>query len=55
MQNKENRGGARKGSGPKLKYKERTKTISFRVPESKFQEIKEKINELLKEYKENGK
>jgi len=33
-------GGKRKGSGRKPKYKEETKTISFRVPISQIDSIK---------------
>ena len=43
MLKKEKRGGKRKGSGAKPKYNEPTKTIAFRVPESKVDEVKEII------------
>jgi hypothetical protein len=34
------RGGTRQGSGAKPKYNEQTKTISFRCPTSKVDELK---------------
>jgi hypothetical protein len=37
---KETRGGTRKGSGAKPKYSEQTKTIAFRCPLSKVDELK---------------
>ena len=37
---KETRGGTRQGSGAKPKYNEQTKTISFRCPMSKIDELK---------------
>jgi hypothetical protein len=37
---KETRGGTRKGSGAKPKYNEPTKTIAFRCPLSKVEELK---------------
>lgn len=37
---KETRGGTRQGSGAKPKYNEKTKTISFRCPLSKVDELK---------------
>jgi hypothetical protein len=40
-------GGKRINSGAKLKYNEPTKTISFRVPISKIEEIKVLIKENL--------
>jgi len=48
--NKETRGGTRKGSGAKPKYNEPTKTIAFRVPISKANEIKRIVKLKLKEY-----
>lgn len=50
----ENRGGYRKGSGAKQKYNEPTKTIAFRVPESKIDEVKAIVNELLTTYRKNA-
>jgi hypothetical protein len=47
---KENRGGARQGSGAKSKYNEVTTTISFRCPTSKVDEMKIAINEKLSEW-----
>ena len=47
----ENRGGSRKGSGAKPKYTEPTKTIAFRVPISKIDEVKEVVNKMLFSYR----
>ena len=44
---KETRGGTRQGSGAKPKYNEPTKTIAFRVPESKFEHVKSIVKTLL--------
>ena len=44
---KETRGGTRKGSGAKPKYSEQTKTIAFRCPVSKVDELKKVINTKL--------
>jgi hypothetical protein len=44
---KENRGGPRKGSGPKTKYNEATTTVAFRVPVSKSDEVKAHVLKLL--------
>ncbi len=42
-------GGKRAGAGAKLKYGEKTKTVTFRLPVSKIAEIREMIkNELEK-------
>lgn len=40
MNKKETRGGTRRNSGAKPKYKEQTKTVAFRCPLSKVDEIK---------------
>ena len=37
---KKTRGGTRQGSGAKPKYSEKTKTIAFRCPLSKIDELK---------------
>lgn len=50
----ENRGGRRENSGQKQKYNEPTKTISFRVPESKIDEFKAVISEMLTKYRKNA-
>lgn len=50
---KENRGGKRKGSGPKLKYGEPTNTIAFRVPVSHIPKITEIVNNYLAKLKTN--
>ncbi len=47
---KETRGGTRKGSGAKPKYYEQTKTVAFRCPLSKVDEIKIVINSKLSEW-----
>jgi len=43
-------GGARKGTGPKLKFGEESVMIGIRVPKSKAQEIKDRIKIILEEY-----
>ena len=45
METKKDWGGARKGSGAKPKYSEKTTTIAFRVPISKVDEVKILIKE----------
>jgi hypothetical protein len=40
MKKKETRGGTRQGSGAKPKYSEQTKTVAFRCPFSKIDELK---------------
>ena len=42
------RGGHREGSGRKPMYEEKTKVISFRVPESKEEEVKDIVGKFLK-------
>jgi hypothetical protein len=44
-------GGKRKNAGSKPKYDELTKTISFRVPISKIEEIKLLITHKLSEWR----
>lgn len=44
------RGGKRPFSGAKQKYGDQTKTIAFRVPESKTDEIKLIVKTKLQEY-----
>ncbi len=44
-------GGARKGSGAKPKYNEKTTTIAFRVPISKVDEVKEIIKNKQTQWK----
>jgi hypothetical protein len=46
---KETRGGTRQGSGAKPKYSEQTKTIAFRCPLSKIDEIKYLVKSKLLE------
>lgn len=46
----ENRGGKRKGAGAKKRYNEETKTISFRCPLSKVDDIKSLINHRLSKW-----
>lgn len=52
---KEKRGGTRQGSGAKPKYNEPTKTIAFRCPVSKVDELKIIIRSKLIEYQSNDK
>jgi len=47
---KETRGGARQGAGAKPKYNEQTKTISFRCPMSKIDELKLLVKSKLSEW-----
>ena len=47
---KEKRGGTRKGSGAKPKYNEQTKTVAFRCPLSKVDELKLIVNTKLSEW-----
>ena len=47
----ETRGGTRKNAGAKPKYSEQTKTVAFRCPLSKVDELKKIINAKLNEYK----
>lgn len=50
---KETRGGARKGSGAKRKYSEQTKTVAFRCPVSKVDELKFFIKIKLAEWSQD--
>lgn len=48
MSKKKNKsGGKRTSAGRKGKYGEPTTTIAFRVPESKVDEVRETVNELI--------
>jgi len=47
---KEKRGGTRKGSGAKPKYNEQTKTVAFRCPLSKVDELKLIVKSKLAEW-----
>lgn len=47
---KEKRGGTRQGSGAKPKYNEETKTVAFRCPISKVDELKIFIKSKLSEW-----
>jgi len=49
---KETRGGTRKGSGAKPKYFEQTKTVAFRCPISKVDELKLIVKSKLSEWSE---
>jgi len=51
MKNKKEWGGARKGSGAKPKYSEKTTTIAFRVPISKVDEVKQIIKNKQAQWK----
>ena len=48
--NKETRGGTRQGSGAKPKYNEQTKTVAFRCPLSKVDELKIVVKSKLSEW-----
>lgn len=50
MRDKPQKGGKRKGAGAKPKYDEMTKTVAFRVPLSKVDEIKSIIKTKLSEW-----
>jgi len=47
---KNNRGGTRQGSGAKPKYNEKTKTVAFRCPLSKVDELKLIVKSKLSEW-----
>ena len=47
---KKTRGGTRQGSGSKPKYNEQTKTIAFRCPISKIDELKLVVKSKLSEW-----
>jgi len=47
---KKTRGGTRQGSGAKPKYDEETKTVSFRCPLSKVDELKIVVKSKLSEW-----
>ena len=47
---KKQRGGTRQGSGAKPKYNEQTKTIAFRCPISKIDELKLVVKSKLSEW-----
>ena len=46
----ETRGGTRQGSGAKPKYNEQTKTVAFRCPVSKVDELKIIVSSKLSEW-----
>jgi len=48
--NKDKRGGVRDGSGAKPKYSEQTKTVAFRCPLSKVDELKNIVKSKLSEW-----
>ena len=50
MKKKETRGGTRQGSGAKHKYNEQTKTVAFRCPMSKVDELKLIVKSKLSEW-----
>jgi hypothetical protein len=50
MKKKETRGGTRQGSGAKPKYNEETKTVAFRCPLSKVEELKLILKSKLSEW-----
>lgn len=45
-----NHGGSRPNSGRKKKFKETTKVVSFRVPQSLEKEIKDAVNQILSKH-----
>ena len=47
---KETRGGTRKNAGAKPKYNEQTKTVAFRCPMSKVDELKLIVKSKLSEW-----
>lgn len=47
---KETRGGTRRNSGAKPKYNEQTKTVAFRCPLSKVDELKNIVKSKLSEW-----
>ncbi len=47
---KQSRGGKQASSGRKAKYNEPTKTISFRVPVSKIDQIKKLVISILSKF-----
>lgn len=47
---KNKRGGTRQGSGAKSKYSEQTKTVAFRCPMSKVDELKLFVKSKLSEW-----
>jgi hypothetical protein len=47
---KQNRGGKRKNAGAKPKYSEQTKTVAFRCPMSKVDELKIVVKSKLSEW-----
>lgn len=47
---KETRGGTRKNAGAKPKYNEETKTVAFRCPISKVDELKLIVKDKLSEW-----
>ena len=50
----ENRGGIRENAGAKPKYSEPTKTVAFRCPESKIEELKEIVKAQLLSWSTEG-
>jgi len=51
---KETRGGTRQGSGAKPKYNEQTKTVAFRCPLSKVDELKIIVKSKLLEWSQGS-
>ena len=48
-------GGKRQNSGAKKKYGEPTKTVTFRIPESKIKDVKKIVADYLKSLIEGSK
>jgi hypothetical protein len=47
----ENRGGKREGAGPKFVYGEETINITFRIPKSRKQGVKDTVYSYLQQFK----
>jgi len=53
--NKNTHGGSRPNSGAKQKYGEPTKSVTFRIPESKIKDVKKLVTDYLKSLIEGSK
>ena len=54
MDKSKKQGGKRKGAGRKSPFTEPTKTVSFRCPLSKIEELKLYVNAKLSEWSQGG-
>ena len=50
MKKSKSHGGKRQNSGAKQKYGEPTKTVTFRIPESKIKDVKKLVSDYLKSF-----